>query len=233
MAKSSKVVPTMLLGTLLQGRRYSGEEYGAAALLVAGISLFCLGDVEVAPRFDARGVLLITGALFADAATSNFEEKTFFRIPAPVAQAEVICCSSALSAAVGFLVLLPTGELGPAFRHSRANPAVVPLLATAAVCGYLRRAARRGGLRMLTLRRSITFVLLLIRCYGATNTEIVKSLRKVLSIALSFAIYPKPVTRKYAAGFAVTCLSLLLTHRAKQRRARTLASATAAALGQQ
>jgi adenosine 3'-phospho 5'-phosphosulfate transporter B3 len=138
--KSSKVVPTMILGTVLQGRRYDMQEYAAAALLVAGVSLFCLGDVAVAPNFHIAGVGLITLALFADAATSNFEEKRFFRIANPVSQAEVIFYSSALSSIAGFAVLLPTRELGPAWEHSRANSVVVPLLSAAAVCGYLRYA---------------------------------------------------------------------------------------------
>ena len=136
--KSSKVVPTMILGTVLQGRRYDMQEYAAAALLVAGVSLFCLGDVAVAPNFHIAGVGLITLALFADAATSNFEEKRFFRIANPVSQAEVIFYSSAISSLAGFAVLLPTRELGPAWQHSRANSVVVPLLSAAAVCGYLR-----------------------------------------------------------------------------------------------
>jgi adenosine 3'-phospho 5'-phosphosulfate transporter B3 len=146
--KSSKVVPTMILGTLLQGRRYSWAEYGGAALLVAGVSLFCLGDVAVAPNFHVAGVGLITLALFADAATSNFEEKKFFRIAQPVSQAEVIFYSSALSAAAAFAVLLPTRELGPAWRHSQANGAVVPLLSAAAVCGYLRQGCAHSFTRI-------------------------------------------------------------------------------------
>jgi hypothetical protein len=74
-------------------------------------------------------------------------------------------------------------------------------------------------------------VLLLIKFYGATNTEIVKSLRKVLSIALSFAIYPKPVNGKYLAGMAATVASLVVSYRlqaAKQRKARARAAAPAA-----
>ena len=49
-----QVVPTMILGSLVQGRRYSLPEYAAAALLVAGISLFTLGDVAArrGPRDD-------------------------------------------------------------------------------------------------------------------------------------------------------------------------------------
>ena len=40
----------MLLGTVLQGRRYSAAEYSAAALLVAGISLFTLGALSALIR---------------------------------------------------------------------------------------------------------------------------------------------------------------------------------------
>ena len=64
----------------------------------------------------------------------------------------------------------------------------------------------------------MTFVLLLIKFYGATNTEIVKSLRKVLSIALSFLIYPKPLNAKYVAGMAATVGSLILSFRLKRRK---------------
>jgi|APGre2960657423_1045063.scaffolds.fasta_scaffold48523_3 adenosine 3'-phospho 5'-phosphosulfate transporter B3 len=141
----------MILGTALQGRRYSAPEYASAAMLVLGISLFCLGDVSVAPNFQLQGVALITAALFADAATSNFEEKRFFRIPEPVSQAEVIFCSSLLSAAAGAVVLIVTGEAAPAMAHSRANASVVPLLSAAAVCGYLRRGGAGGcGAAVLT-----------------------------------------------------------------------------------
>ena len=201
--KSSKVVPTMILGTLLQGRRYGASEYASAALLVLGVSLFCLGDVTGAPNFHVRGLALIGGALFADAATSNFEEKRFFRVADPVGQPEVIFYSSLLGSGASLLILMSTGELGPAMQHSLRVTSVVPLLSAAAVCGYL----------------SLTCVLLLIKLYGATNTEIVKSLRKVLSIALSFAVYPKQINAKYVAGFSATIASLALTLQIKKRRA--------------
>ena len=212
----------MIVGTMLLGRRYSSLEYASAGLLVLGISLFCLGDVSVAPNFQARGVFLIIMALFADAATSNYEEKRFFRVPDPVPQAEVIFCSNLLGSVVvrlpthrpwclccrvltppqAMAVLASTGELQPALAHSNAYSSVVPLLSAAAVCGYL----------------SVTFVLLLIKFYGATNTEVVKSLRKVLSVALSFTMYPKPINAKYAMGMAATVGSLLLSYKLQKRK---------------
>lgn len=72
--------------------------------------------------------------------------------------------------------------------------------------------------------------MLLIKFYGATNTEIVKSLRKVLSIALSFAIYPKPVNARYLGGMAATCASLVVSYRLKRRKVRPCGYASAPCL---
>ena len=49
MFKSSKVVPTMIVGTFIQGRRYTIAEYAAAGVLVLGIILFTIGDKEAYP----------------------------------------------------------------------------------------------------------------------------------------------------------------------------------------
>ena len=40
LAKSCKMVPVMVMGTLIGGKYYSGLEYFCAALIAAGISLF-------------------------------------------------------------------------------------------------------------------------------------------------------------------------------------------------
>lgn len=50
----------------MQGRRYNISEYGAASLLVLGIVLFTMGDVDTLPTFNPKGIMLITIALFLD-----------------------------------------------------------------------------------------------------------------------------------------------------------------------
>jgi len=96
-----------------------------------------------------------------------------------------------------------SGELLPAIDVMQEVPRVVPLTCLAAVMGYI----------------SVMFVLLLIAHFGATTTEIVKSTRKVVSIILSFLIYPKPVTWKYILGGILTAMSLAMTYYAKKRKA--------------
>jgi adenosine 3'-phospho 5'-phosphosulfate transporter B3 len=56
------------------------------------------------------------------------------------------------------ITMMVTGELWGAIEHARTHTAVLPVIAFAAIFGYL----------------SVSFILLLIRHYGATNTEVVK-----------------------------------------------------------
>jgi len=200
--KSSKLVPTMVMGTVMQGRRYSWLEYLAAAGLVLGILLFTLGDAELRPDFHPMGIALIAIGIAADAATSNYEEREFFRLEHPVSQPEVVTYASLFGTLWSLILLLPTDELGPALKHSHAHPSVLPLIFASAVCGYV----------------SVTFVLLLIHLYGATVTEMVKSMRKVLTVVLSFLLYPKPVSAKYLVGGLAVLLSLAATHELHRRK---------------
>ena len=44
-------------------------------MLVVGIALFTMGDVDARPSFDPQGVALIVAALFLDSFAANFEER--------------------------------------------------------------------------------------------------------------------------------------------------------------
>jgi len=200
--KSSKLLPTMVVGTLMQGRFYSCLEYLAAGGLVAGIALFTLGDAELLPSFHPAGIGLILIGMAADAATSNYEEKAFFRVAQPASQAEVMAYSSMFGTVWALILLLPTNELSAAVAHSQEQPRVTPLLVLSAVCGYV----------------SVSFVLLLIKIYGATVTEMVKSSRKVLTVVLSFVLYPKPLSWKYAVGGVAVLASLVATQELQRRK---------------
>lgn len=210
-AKSSKVIPVMVFATLITKKKFSAGEWGAAALLVAGISLFTLGDVSSHPSFNPVGIVLIMGALCIDAITSNFEEKVFFRVDNPSGQAEVLFFASLFGSVWSFASAYLAGEIGPAIAHSIANPMVTPSIMAFSVLGYA----------------SVTFVLSMIKFFGATEAEIVKSCRKVLSIIISFILFPKPLNWKYIAGFIVVTGSIVWTFQLKQAKMAAKAAAKA------
>ena len=81
--KSAKIIPVMAFSVLIVGKKYDWKEWLSAAILVAGIVLFTLGDVASSPAFAPIGVALIAGALCVDAICANFEEKNFFRCENP------------------------------------------------------------------------------------------------------------------------------------------------------
>lgn len=83
--------------------------------------------------------------------------------------AEVLFHLSLYSMGGAALVVALTGEAYPAAVHSLAHPYVVPAIVAFSMMGYL----------------SVCFVLMLIKHFDATLSEIVKSTRKVRALSIT------------------------------------------------
>lgn len=201
MFKSSKVIPVMVVGALMQGKSYTAVQYGNAMLLVAGITVFVLGEVEVSPTFSFVGIFLILVGVGCDAITSNFEERYFFK-EAGCSHAEVICYSSMFASMITFVTIAYTGELSKSLAHANDHPEVIRYSVISAVGGYL----------------AVAFVLLLIKHFGATAAEVVKSVRKVISILLSYMLLSKPFTSAHMIGGLLFVGSIVIGARSKALR---------------
>ena len=201
-AKCSKVIPTMVMGAFMQGRKYSSADYFAAMTLVCGVCLFALGDAASLPQFQPKGVIMIICALFIEATAGNFEERRLFNVSLPASHAEVVMHANIIGFVLTASGMTMNGEIWPIINYMSLHHDVVLRAMLAATFGYL----------------SVSFILLSIRQYGATNTEIIKALRKMLSIALSLILYPKPMGWRYIAGTIVTAFGILTLYAIKKRR---------------
>ena len=210
--KSAKIIPVMAFSVLIVGKKYSWKEWFSAAILVAGIVLFTLGDVASSPAFAPIGVALIGGALCVDAICANFEEKNFFRCENPSTTQEVLCFASLIGTFYGLIPFLASGKASVAIAHSMQYTQVVPMIMGFSVLGY----------------SSVSFILSLIKYYGATEAEIIKSLRKVLSIVISFILFPKALNWKYIAGFVAVLVSTAYTFYLKGEKNKAKEAAKAA-----
>ena len=213
-AKSSKVIPTMIIGTVLQGRRYGANEYVAASMLVVGIALFTMGDVDARPSFDPQGVALIVAALFLDSFAANFEERRLFDVPDPSSHAEVVFHANAVGAAFTVCAMAVTGELSQALQSLGIGSSSEDASTTGSFAAALPATLMSAAFGYV----SVSFILLLIRHFGASNAEIVKSTRKLVSIAASLLLYPKPMGWKYAGGTASTVCGLYYLYVLKRRK---------------
>lgn len=162
-------VPTAVRDRHVRTGRYSLSQYAIASVLAAGIAVFTLGDKT--PSFNLVGILFITLGVVFDAITGNFEEKRFFETR-QCSQAEVVTYSSLFGAVLAVVLLMGTGELQSGLAVGTAHPEVYPLTVLSSSMGYA----------------SVAFVLLLIKRFGATVAEVVKSCRKVVTIIISFVM---------------------------------------------
>ncbi|GBG32221.1 Adenosine 3'-phospho 5'-phosphosulfate transporter 2 [Hondaea fermentalgiana] len=199
--KSSKVIPVMIVGVFLQGKRFTRAEYLSAFVLVTGISLFVLGDSQASPKFDLIGIVLITLGVLCDAITSNYEERYFFK-QLQCSQAEVMMYASLFGSVWAVAPLVQSGDLFTAIAHAAKNPSVVTYTAMFSVLGYT----------------SSIFVLVLIKHFGAVNAEIVKSCRKVFTIIFSFMLVSKPITSMHVLGGFIFTLSIVISVYVKKNK---------------
>ena len=201
-AKCSRVIPTMFVGTLMQGRRYGRTDYFAALILVFGICLFVLGDAASLPQFQPRGVLMVLCALCIEATAGNFEEIKFFNVSPPASHAEVMAYTYSFSSLFTIFGMTFNGEIWPILLYIHTRPGILLRTLLAAVFGYL----------------SLTIMLISIRLYGATNTEFIKVLRKMFSIALSMSFYRKSFGIFELVGIVFTTSGIFLLYALKKKR---------------
>ena len=124
----------------------------------------------------------------------------------------MLCFASLIGTVYGLIPFIASGGYKAALAHSMQYTQVVPMIMGFSVLGY----------------SSVSFILSLIKYYGATEAEIIKSLRKVLSIVISFVLFPKALNWKYIVGFIAVLVSTAYTFYLKGEKAKAKAAVKAA-----
>jgi len=201
--KSSRVVATVVVGSLLQKKRYPMKDWMVVILLLIGLATFMQAEIMTSPIFDIRGVVLILIALACDALVLNIQEDVLERYDAH--QDEVIFHSFLISSMIMLCVTFMNGELshGIDFVQRTGWIAVAEVLVFAAA-GYL-------GLSCTT---AIT------KHFGALVSSITTTSRKALTLILSFILFPKPFVFQHFIGsvFFVSGLFLKSWSKASEKK---------------
>ena len=189
--KCCKLIPVMIGGVLIQNKKYVCLDYLACILMSFGLSWFILADSEVQAEFNFYGVVVISLALCADAVIGNVQEKNIKQYSAP--NSEVVLFSYAIGFVYIFFGLVVTGNFVPGFMY------------------YLQDPVQKYGYTMLfafTGYAGITFVLILIRAFGALTAVTVTTCRKGVTMILSFMLFSKPFTIQYVWSGVIVLLGI-------------------------
>ncbi|XP_006005162.1 adenosine 3'-phospho 5'-phosphosulfate transporter 2 isoform X1 [Latimeria chalumnae] len=191
--KCCKLIPVMIGGVFIQGKRYNIADVSSALCMSLGLIWFTLADSKVAPNFNVTGVILISLALCADAAIGNVQEKAM-RLHNG-SNSEVVLYSYSIGFVYILLGLAGTGGLGSAVAFCSEHPVQT--------YGY-------AFLFSLTGYFGISFVLALIKNFGALLAVTVTTGRKAMTIVLSFIFFAKPFTFQYVWSGLLVLLGIFL-----------------------
>ncbi|XP_029799509.1 adenosine 3'-phospho 5'-phosphosulfate transporter 2 isoform X2 [Suricata suricatta] len=180
--KCCKLIPVMLGGVLIQGKRYNLADVSAAVCMSLGLVWFTLADSTIAPNFN-----------LTDAVIGNVQEKAMKLHSA--SNSEMVLYSYSIGFVYILLGLTCTSGLGPAVTFCSKNPI--------RTYGY-------AFLFSLTGYFGISFVLALIKIFGALLAVTVTTGRKAMTIVLSFMFFSKPFTFQYVWSGLLVVLGIFL-----------------------
>ncbi|XP_073487132.1 adenosine 3'-phospho 5'-phosphosulfate transporter 2 isoform X2 [Aquarana catesbeiana] len=191
--KCCKLIPVMIGGIFIQGKRYNAADVSAAVCMSFGLIWFTLADSTVAPNFNLTGVMLISLALCADAVIGNVQEKAMKLHNG--SNSEMVLYSYSIGFVYILLGLAITSGLTPAIAFCSKYPFQT--------YGY-------AFLFSLTGYFGISFVLALIKIFGALTAVTVTTGRKAMTIVLSFLFFAKPFTLQYVWSGLLVVLGIFL-----------------------
>mmetsp|Transcript_22756 Transcript_22756/g.42741 ORF Transcript_22756/g.42741 Transcript_22756/m.42741 type:complete len:371 (-) Transcript_22756:190-1302(-) len=217
--KASKIIPTVMIAVFLYKKSFTTREYLNILVLVASIVLFSYGDAAGKGKtgnatFDVFGILLITIGVIADALTSNFEGEHLFKVR-KASHSEVMMAASLFGSAYMLAIMVASGKFWDSYNYTLENPDLAVKVIVSCSAGYF----------------SITFILKIIKKVGAVTAEIVKSVRRVVSIVLSFLIYSKPFLSWHLIGSIFFLLFIYQTFLAKVAKTKAKEAAKRAKAG--
>jgi adenosine 3'-phospho 5'-phosphosulfate transporter B3 len=184
--KSSKLIPVMIGNVIFLHKKPKFSEIVSVFLIVFGLIALSLGDFRGKNKFHIGGIVAISIALICGATASNMEDKIMSQWGA--SQHELISMLYSCGAALMFVLGLATGELKDGIARVVAQPSSMIFLLIFSVLGAL----------------GIQFVYLTMKVFGSLVTVMVTSVRKALTVGLSFLIFRDKVFTAWHAVALIT-----------------------------
>ena len=204
LAKSSKVIPVMLMGKVVSGKTYPLHEYLTAVLLSAGVSLFLLSKEEPGHSHTTQttiaGIVILVGYMSFDSFTSNWQSKIFTQYH--MSSFQMMLGVNLFSSTFTFASMLFRGTFFSnvvfLFKHSEFLYHSV-LLSICSAIGQL-------------------FIFYTIKEFGPLIFTLIMTTRQALSILLSCIVYGHPLDRQAMVGVGLVFVALFLRVYLNQRQ---------------
>uniref|UniRef100_A0A7S2MJ67 Sugar phosphate transporter domain-containing protein n=1 Tax=Helicotheca tamesis TaxID=374047 RepID=A0A7S2MJ67_9STRA len=211
--KSAKLIPTMVVSTILRtGSKYRAVDYLAAGLLCAGAAGYSYGTEGTDGQHNSTiGIVILTISIICDALVPNIQKRIM--CPVQKVHGDSAAATKGLSAAalmvntnaVGFSVLLfvmsVSGMVGATVTAAMERPVLLVYLFGVGIC----------------LAMAVLAYTRLIQLSGPVVAVATATLRKVVTVLLSYILYPKPLLPVHAFSGLLVLVGVLLSTFCRRR----------------
>lgn len=210
--KSAKLIPTMMVATVLQRKIYGKVEYAAAVMLCAGAAGYAYGSgSEGGMQSNSwHGVVLLTISIFCDAIVPNLQKilmSPHEELPHSKSKADGLSATELMvnTNAVGFASVLCymfiTNQLMSAVETAILRPRLILYLVLVGV-----------GLSTAVLAYTK-----LIQTTDSVVAVTVATMRKVVTVILSYIVFPKPLSAVHVVSGLLVLSGVALGSFTKER----------------
>ena len=190
--RSCKLIPTMMIASLVHRKIFTTIEYACATAICTGLVLFAAADWELTPSFHPVGLALVTLSVCADAILPNAQER-LFRLGS--SRLEVTVYTNTFTLLIMTASTLASGDLLGVLRQMTEN----------------RDLAVYFGVYTLVAYLAISLHMTVVKRYGGVAAVLIATGRKGMTLVLSFLLFPKGFSWFYPAGAFLVLGGLLLS----------------------
>ncbi|XP_063990883.1 adenosine 3'-phospho 5'-phosphosulfate transporter 1 [Diachasmimorpha longicaudata] len=194
LAKTSKIIPVMIMGKIVSRVSYDYYEYVTAALISVGMTLFMLGSIEHenAGATTISGIILLTGYMVLDSFTSNWQNALFQEYGATSVQ--MMCSVNMFSCMLTATSLFQQSSFAQTLEFVTKFPVFIVDCLLISIC------SASGQL----------FIFYTIAKFGAVTFVIIMTIRQGLAILLSCLVYNHRITSFGVIGILLVFGSIFL-----------------------
>jgi len=215
--KSMKLISVMVGSVCCLKQQYDRCEYIAAPVLVLSAVLFTFGDANDL-SFNALGIVVVSVSLIFDAIHANAQQLVLQAQTERDTTLELLVYSNLLAAAMAFVVSFCCGEVTQIqYEYLPAQP---PSTALRLFLWFL--------VRVICLYVGVSAFVVFIKRFGAVFGVTITTIRKILTVLLSYVFYPGKkafIPLQHGTGTVLFVLSLILAGygsiKKKERQKRT------------
>jgi len=179
--RSCKLIPTMMISSVMHRRIFHSVEYLCAFSISLGLIFFAAADWQTTPSFHPFGLILVSFSTFADAINPNAQEK-IFKLGA--SRMEVTFFNNIFTFIVMTIATIFSGDFQATYKLARTN----------------FRLSRNIIIYICISYFAVSSYISVIKKYGGVAAVLVATGRKVLTLIMSFLLFPKTFSWYYVIG---------------------------------